>query len=303
MVSPFFADRLSLLQPSDSESVNGLPMVQLSEGAELLNSLVSMLYPVRAVKPTSYDKVLDLLDACQKYDMVQVQFSIREKVKWRVFPTPSWGIECFGEYAIARSKGLIPEMEEAARKTLCIPMTFEILGEGLRLFKGSALCDLAQFRKRCRNNLVTCLESFLDVHASGPSSIWLGCPDVVPNRSPLGSSPQDVLPNWLCQFLSQMTNNLKLSGFTDSLAGFSPKVNEEYLTAFRSHAGCNFCSGVDSVKGSTFRLEIRRKLNQALDKVPISLLFWVSKHLMIHLAPPPRYAVVRAQPRDKLTQA
>jgi len=254
-----------------------------------------MLYPVRTVKPTSYDKVLDLLDACQKYDMVQVQFSIREKVKWSVFPaTSSWGTECFGAYAIARSKGLIPEMEEAARQTLHKPMTFDTLGKGLRLFKGSVLRDLAQFRKRCRNNLVTCLESFLDVHASGPSSIWLGCPNVVPNRSSLGSSPQNVLPSWLCQFLSQMTNNLKLRGFTDSLSDLSLKVDEEYSTALRSHTSCNFCSGVDSVKGSTFRLKIWSKLNRALYEVPISFLLLVSKHLMIHLALPPRYAVIRA---------
>jgi len=157
-VSPFFRDRLSLLQPSDSESGDELPVVQLSEDAELLNILVSMLYSVRAVKPKSYDKVLDLLAACQKYGMVQVQSSIRERVKRWDFPVPG-GTEDFSAYAIARSKGLIPEMEEAARATLYSPMTFETFGEGLRLFKGSALRDLVQFRKRCRDNLVARVES------------------------------------------------------------------------------------------------------------------------------------------------
>ncbi len=58
LVSPFFDDLLSLPQPSDGETVDGLPVVQLSENSELLNSLVSILYPVRTVKPTSYEKVL-----------------------------------------------------------------------------------------------------------------------------------------------------------------------------------------------------------------------------------------------------
>jgi hypothetical protein len=55
--SSFFEDLLSLPQPSDSEIVDGLPVVQLPESSELLNSLISILYPVRTVLPNSYEKV------------------------------------------------------------------------------------------------------------------------------------------------------------------------------------------------------------------------------------------------------
>ena len=61
VASPFFKDLLSLHQPPDSESVDGLPVVQLTEDSELLSTLVSMLYPLRPVIPNSYDKVLSLL--------------------------------------------------------------------------------------------------------------------------------------------------------------------------------------------------------------------------------------------------
>jgi hypothetical protein len=81
--------------------------------------------------------------------MTSVQTSIRLRVKWEEFPAPK-GAEAFAAYAIASAKGLIPEMENAARLTLNHPMTFENLGEGLRLFEGSALRDLAGFRKRDR---------------------------------------------------------------------------------------------------------------------------------------------------------
>ena len=69
MVSPFFKDLLSLPQPSDSESVGSLPVVELSENSELLNSLVSILYPGRTVIPNSYEKVLYLylLAICRWY--------------------------------------------------------------------------------------------------------------------------------------------------------------------------------------------------------------------------------------------
>jgi hypothetical protein len=58
MASPFFKDLLSLPQPSDGEIVDGLPVVQLPEGSELLNSLISILYPIGVVIPNSYEKVL-----------------------------------------------------------------------------------------------------------------------------------------------------------------------------------------------------------------------------------------------------
>jgi len=58
MASPFFKDLLSLPQPSDSETIDGLHVVQLPEDSELLSSLLSMLYPLRPVIPKSYDKVL-----------------------------------------------------------------------------------------------------------------------------------------------------------------------------------------------------------------------------------------------------
>ena len=58
LASPFFKDLLSSSQPSDSETIDGLHVVQLSEDSELLNSLLSMLYPLRPVIPKSYDKVL-----------------------------------------------------------------------------------------------------------------------------------------------------------------------------------------------------------------------------------------------------
>ena len=61
MASPFFKDLLSLPPPPQTEVVGGLRMVQLSENSELLNTLISILYPVRTVLPNSYEKVLYLL--------------------------------------------------------------------------------------------------------------------------------------------------------------------------------------------------------------------------------------------------
>ena len=217
--------------------------------------------------PNSYYKVLYLLAACQKYEMTSVQSSIRAEVSRGVFPAPN-GAEAFAAYAIAAGKGLIPEMEKAARQTLDHPMTFEVLGEGLRLFEGWALRELVNFRKRCRDHLITCLNSFLEIQPPGPSSIWVGCPDVMsrPSRGPL------LLPRWLNEFLSRNHNDLRLRKFTQSLDIHS-RIRGEYFTALQNHATCNFCSVVHIRNGSTFCAELENKLRQARNKVTYFLCF------------------------------
>ena len=261
MVSPFFKDLLSLPQPSDSESIDGLPVVQLSEDAELLNTLVSMLYPVRRVIPDSYDKVLNLLAACQKYDMVQVQSSIRAKVNRGSFPAPV-GTEVFRAYAIASNKGLDPEMEMAARLTLDHPMTFETLGEALQLFDGSVLRDLTCFRKRCRDNLVKCVQSFLEVQGPGtrnPASVY--CENC-------GSSSW-LNPNWLHQVLSPI-NDLKQV----FKAPVTPSnMHGECLKALQRFANCKYCGWSHATNNPTFFAGLESKLARARDEVPPFLRF------------------------------
>lgn len=255
MVSPIFGDLLSLPQPSDSESVDGLPVVQLFEDAELLNTLVSMLYPVRRVIPDSYDKVLYLLATCHKYDMVQVQSYIRAEVDRGSFPGPV-GTDVFRAYAIACGKGLIPEVEKAAHLTLDYPMTFETLGESSRFFDGSALQDLARFRMRCRDNLVAaCLSSFqvLLLRTSH-------CPSC--GRT----SPWD--PNCLQQVLSR-NDDSKKQEFTNPLT--PSKISGEYLKALQSCVKCKYCVRVHAMNDPTPYAELESKLAQALDKVHVFL--------------------------------
>ena len=267
MMSPFFRDLLSLPQPSDSEIIDGLPVVQLPEDAELLHSLVSMLYPVDPVIPKSYDKVLHLLAACQKYDMVSVQSSIRAKASHWGLPSRSRGSNIFSAYAIASSKGLIPEMESTARLTLGYPMTFETIGEGLLLFEGWALRDLANYRKRCRDNLITCLESFLGIKDPGPSTVWFGCPEVLV-RCRRGEAQPAALPNWLYQLFSRNIDRLKQQLFAQPIATPS-SVRSEYLTALETQGDCNFCFRVHAKNGSTFCKQLENKIAQARNKAQL----------------------------------
>ncbi|KAH9023501.1 hypothetical protein EDB84DRAFT_470458 [Lactarius hengduanensis] len=128
----------SLAQPSNNEAVDGLPVVQLSDDAGLVRALITALYPIPFEIPASYDRILALLAAAQKYDMGTVFSSIRSEVGRRKLSTLK-GTQVFRAYAIASNSMLIPEMEMAARLSLGLSMTFEDLGVELRLFEGGAL--------------------------------------------------------------------------------------------------------------------------------------------------------------------
>ncbi|KAI9457451.1 hypothetical protein BJY52DRAFT_1187287 [Lactarius psammicola] len=256
--SPFFEDLFSLPQPSDQQVVDDLPVVHLPEDAEVLNSLITMLYPVPPEMPDSDDKILALLAACQKYDMTTVQSSIRVEVSRRGLLSPT-GAECFRLFAVAYRKGLIPEMKSAAHLTLGHPMTFEYLGEALRSFQGCALFDLSRFHRWYRNGIISRLRVFLD-RRSGLSKVWVDCPPTWHfedgNRN---------LPSWLRSIIRlKIGQHYNFTSRLDTASSF----REEYMKALRGHINekdCTFCMKTHALKGEELCVEIENILTQARD--------------------------------------
>jgi hypothetical protein len=306
MESRFFKDMLSLPHLIGGDVVDGLPVIQLSEDAETLNYIIPMLYPSKPVIPFSESKVLSLLATCQKYDMVLIQSSIRAEAHRQSSRNLS-GTAPFCTYAIASSKGLTLEMENAARLTLDHSMTFEALGEGLRLFEGCALRNLVRFRKRCKDNVVACLESFLDARA-GPSRIWVGCPStldaeapVLPStgpstgprgptrRSTAGGTSRNIpaladdppslpleatLPtpepvkNVLPRWLCEFLTRIRDKTHAFTEPVANPaSIRKDYLAALKAHAGCYFCLRVHATEGHDYCEELESKLLEARNKV------------------------------------
>ena len=280
----------SLPQPSNDETVDGLPFVRLSEDAELVRALITVMYPIPTEIPTSFERVLALLAAAQKYDMSAVQSSIRAEVVRRDLPAPT-GAQCFRAFAIAFNNNLAPEMGAAARLTLDYPLTFEMLGDELRLFSGSALRELAGFRKTCRDNIVSCLEAFLSHR--GPSDIWVGCPRSTDKSQIMTTtftfSPQNVidkdkrtLPQWLRNVFMKEIEELK-QYFSRAMIKPS-SICEKYLNALMEHSTslneCPTCLTVHAHKGERYCTELEQKLtnarNQASDVIQLPRFLHVS---------------------------
>ncbi len=191
-----------------------------------------------------------------------VQSFIRTEVGRGEFPAPKRA-EAFAAYAIASDKGLIPEMESAARQTLDLPLTYEVFGQGLEVW---ALRNLADFRRRCRDSLIACLHTFLSDDKSGPSGIWVHTHGV--QKSP-------SLPKWLHQLLSQSVNDLKLKMFTHPL-DIHLKIRDKYLEALPAgdyHIEC--CLKLHAKEGFAYCAELENELTLARNKVPCSFDFRV----------------------------
>ena len=259
--SPFFADMFCLPQSPDNEVIDGLPVVRLSERAETLDYLLTMLYPFPCVVPDSYDKALQLLDAAQKY-MVGVQSYIRAQIKSRE-PILLTRNEAFRAFTISSGAKLLPEMETSARHTLEFPMILESLTDELPLFEGWELRDLVRYRKRCRDRLRSTFDLFLDSNA-GPSKIWFVCTADTLHAY----ARREVFPKWLHDLLSNKRTNVQ-QGLTNPFPNTS-NIRGEYMAALGTHISSQDyirCMKVHTLKGERFCDELVNQLTQALEKV------------------------------------
>ena len=278
--SPFFADIFSLPQSPDNEAINGLPVVRLSEHAETLDYLLTMLYPFPCVTPDGYDKALQLFDAAQKYDMVGVQSHIRAQIKSRE-PILLTRNEVFRAFAISSGAKLLPEMETSARHTLECPMTLESLTDELPLFEGWELRDLVRHRKWCRGRLLSTFDLFLEYNA-GPSKIWFVCTADTLHAY----ARREVFPKWLHDLLSNKRKNVQ-QALTNPFPNTS-NIRGEYMAALGTHISsqdCIPCMKVHTLKGERFCGELVNQLTQALEKVSmLSIVQRVFCQTLIHLS-------------------
>jgi len=262
--SPFFDDMFSLPQPSDQEVVGGLQVVRLSEDADVLKCLLTMLYPIPSMIPNSYDKTLMVLAASQKYEMDGAQSRIRAEIRHKNLPMPI-GAATFRAYAMASIKGLSSEKETLARLTLDFPMTLEFLCDELPFFEGWVLRDLLSFRRRCRDNLILCFKSFLDL-GKPPFNIWMSCTQ---SGSSLRSHTRTgYSPSWLTSLFRERLAELD-QAFTNPLPNTSD-IRGEYLSALQAHItsnGCITCLKAHAMNGETFCKEIENRLALAIGKV------------------------------------
>jgi hypothetical protein len=275
--SPVFNDLFSLPQPPDGEAIDGLPVVHVPEDAEVLHSLLTLHYTIPSVMPTSYEQTFALLSASEKYSMDMVSSTVRSAM---VLPTTE---AAFRAYAIASSKGLIPEMEVTARLTLDHPMTFEVIVDILPMFEGSALHNLLDFRERCRLNLLSFFVSFVDGNDS-LSEALKGCTWTEHLSFGLETGNKVIrVAEWFGDLVTQQFKNLQ-EPYACPLPKSSTLLKEynEVLDAHIAKLKCSNCIKLYSASSTvTHRDDWLRRLTRTRDKVRI--ICSPSWHYMFHI--------------------
>ncbi|KAI0039402.1 hypothetical protein FA95DRAFT_1612597 [Auriscalpium vulgare] len=273
LASPVFQGMLMLPPfPSTSEGPPVLPVVELSENSEVLSAVLTWIYPVCSVVPTSFEEDAALLACMQKYEMEGILSVLRRSLS----PTPHSHIHinpdnAFRAYVLATQHRLKEEALIAARATLHGSMTWEHMGSDLRLINGVALSELSEYQISGQRAARECVLKAL-AGSSLSSGTWKRGVDH-PDHCPDTKEDSD-LPAWWASHVQSVLNNMFLGVDSVPIAMESVVDNETFRMALNAHVektGCEGCLAVFAQGGDRFPAMLREEINGALDKVVLAL--------------------------------
>ena len=172
-----------------------LPVVKLQDSGAALHSLLTLIFPVVPILPSTSEKIMELLAMAQKYQMDSVLSHIRVIIGARKDPPFIRPETAFHIYFLAQQHGLHQEAIQAARATLRLPMVIKYLGDKLDFpgMTGAFLHELWKYHKRIRADLVS---GILEFKNSGlPQDVKsLRC------KTPYSDNP----PQWLDKYIESI---------------------------------------------------------------------------------------------------
>src|SRR6266403_348944 len=153
--------------PADSDgdsgpATNALPVVQLPIEGAILFSLLTYIFPVPPILPSTVEQIMELLSVAQLYKMDVILTHIRNHIAQQ---DPPFIREetAFLIYSLSQKHGLRTEALQAARCTLTFSsLTIQDLAEEnkLDMMPGSFLHELRKYHQRVRSNLALDLDEF-----------------------------------------------------------------------------------------------------------------------------------------------
>ena len=180
--------------PNDVHDEAVLPVVQLPESGAVLHSLLTFVFPVTPLLPSTTEKVVELLSVAQKYQMVSVLAHIRLSTTQQ--NSPSTRMEpALHTYFLAYKYGVRQEALQAAQTILKYPMTIEDLENRLDVMQGTSLYELWKYYEEARAILASDLTEFR-TSTSGVRSALGGL-----RCSASGSSQ---IPRWLDDYIKSI---------------------------------------------------------------------------------------------------
>jgi hypothetical protein len=218
--------------PSDTNAGVSLPVVQLPDRGKILHYLLTFIFPVTPVIPSTHEEAMELLSVAQKYQMRTVLIHIRGSIA-RQNPLPTHLEPALRIYSLAQKYGLRPEALQTARNILQHSMTIENFDNMLDFMPGASLYELLKYYESVQGILASDLKEFR-VSAAHGTIRGIRCP---------ARSSYEV-PSWIDDYIESI--------------GSSPNLFDlvEFNTAMSSHikatATVNTC-GCASIPSQTIR--------------------------------------------------
>jgi hypothetical protein len=217
-------------------TANAHQVLQLPVNSTILISLLTYIFPVPPILPSTTEQVMGLLSVAQMYKMDAVLTHIRNHIALQNPPLIREE-SAFSVYALAQKHGLRTEALQAARCTLNFStMIIEKLSEDdkLGLMPCAFLHELWKYHKRVRESLASDIEEFKTLHLNELEIL----------EDPSCSFGDLDIPFWLESYVSYLGKDYDPFSldFTDFKVTF---VEHSQGVDSKSGEKCGFCSEID----------------------------------------------------------
>ncbi|KAI0076031.1 hypothetical protein K474DRAFT_1315071 [Panus rudis PR-1116 ss-1] len=219
--SPFFRDMFSLPQapshPDGGSQVELPPIIDVSESAEVLSTLLQFVYPTTRPSIDTLEELVLILDAATKYDVTVAIEALR-----KILVAPSYLEQCPTRvYALASHFDLDEEAKLASRYTLRTQIIDIPLHKDLQLvspYDYQRLLTLHQTRAAAAEKLLIIPDEVKCMMCNGTHYGYL------------------LPPKWWDDFQTRATRELRLRPTTDVIFSLP-------FLAQSAKAGCERCAG------------------------------------------------------------
>ena len=267
-----------LANSTDAETP--LPIVQLSDNAAVLSTLLTFIFPVLPVIPSTLEETMELLSVAQKYEMVSVLAHIRGSVALRDYPLicPE---NAFHAYFLAQKHGLRQEAVLTARITLTFTLAIEKLGSKPDVMPGAYLYELWKYHRSVQVNLTSNIEEFIKTCAASTMS-GLKC---------VSLSPEGI-PCWLDEYIWGIDMDPSSFDLIEFQTALTYHIHESFWTTPKGNLrkGCASCAHIPSHTIRTFWTGLTNFVNGNISKVSVIDMNFCASYLKYILNRPIRHS-------------
>jgi len=149
-----------VVDPPEAANASALlPVVRLPKRGEIIHCILTFIFPVTPLLPSTHEEAMELLSEAQAYQMDSVLSQIRDRIA-RHYPQRAHLEPVLRIYSLAQKYRLRPEALQTARTILKYPITIEDFENKLDIMPGTSLYELWKYYEGVRAILASDLTEF-----------------------------------------------------------------------------------------------------------------------------------------------